>query len=568
MKERPWIDHYDAGVPDHLEYPRVSLCFLLEESARKFPNRACTIFKGAQITYHRINAIASHLAGHLAALGVKKGDRVGILMPNTPQFMMAYFSILKAGGVVVAANPLSSPHEIEQLLKDTGVEAIFVMSNTYATLKNIQPNTYLRHLIVTNIKETLPVLLRILFTFAREKQGGFRVQLQAGDVWLRDLLVKDLPVPLQPVDVGPEDAAVLQLTGGTTGTPKCVVVLHRNLVANTYQVCSWFVTADEGNETMLMAIPLFHVYGMVAGMCVGIQVGASLVMIPDPRDVKDLLFSIDRYHVTIFPGVPTLFNAINNHPDVQRSKYDLRSVKACVSGSATLLRETKEKFETLTGGKLFEGYGLSEAPTVTHGNPELGENRPGSIGLPLPDTEACIVSLEDGTSKLPPGQAGELVIRGPQVMEGYYQKPDETASVLQNGWLYTGDIAYMDADGYFYIVDRKKELIKSSGYQVWPHEVEEAIAQHPKVLEAGVAGVPDDYKGEAVKAWVVLKPGEQSNEEEIRQWCRARLAKYKVPVQVEFRGGLPKIPMVGKLLRRELVRQHLETLAAIRNQEQ
>ena len=306
-----------------------------------------------------------------------------------------------------------------------------------------------------------------------------------------------------------------------------------------------------------MAIPLFHVYGMVAGMLFAIRTGAAMVMIPNPRDLKDVLTNIQKYKTTIFPGVPTLYNAINNHPDVLAGKYNLSSIKACVSGSAPLMRETKEKFEALTGGVVFEGYGLSEAPTATHCNPLLGENRTGSIGLPLPDVDCRIVSLDDSVTDLEVGEIGELAVKGPQVMKGYHNMPTETANTLREGWLYTGDIARMDEDGYFYIVDRKKELIKPGGYQVWPREVEEVISEHPKVLEVGVAGVPDPYRGETVKAWVVLKPEQTMTEDDVKAWCSDRLAKYKVPSQVEFRSELPKTT-VGKILRRELVREHKE----------
>jgi long-chain acyl-CoA synthetase len=310
----------------------------------------------------------------------------------------------------------------------------------------------------------------------------------------------------------------------------------------------------------LMGIPLFHVYGMVAGMTFAIRTGASMVMVPNPRDLKDVLSNIQKYKATIFPGVPTLYNAINNHPDVIAGKYQLDSIKACISGSAPLMRETKDKFEALTGGKLVEGFGLSEAPTATHCNPLFGEVRAGSIGLPLPDVDARIVDLDDGVTVLQPGEVGELVIKGPQVFKGYHNMPTETTNTLRDGWLYTGDIARMDDDGYFYIVDRKKELIKPGGYQVWPREVEEAIMENPKVLEVGVAGVPDAYRGETVKAWVVLKPDQTATEEEIQEWCKERLAKFKVPTQVEFRQELPKTT-VGKILRRELVREHKEMVS-------
>lgn len=558
MNDRPWLNHYDEGVPHQLAYPEVPLQHFLERAAQKYPRTACTIFKGARISYRRMDRITNRLAAGLAKLGVKKGDRVGVFMPNTPQFVMAYFAILKAGAVVVATNPLYGPREIEHQLNDSGVEVMFVMSNFYQTVKAVQPNTHLRTLIVTNIKETLPAALRFLFTLSSEKKEGFRVNLQPGDRWMQDLIASHLASERPEVEVGPDDVALFQYSGGTTGTSKGAVALHRNLVANTLQINSWFVTADEGKEVVLMAIPLFHVYGMVAGMCFAMYLGASMVMVPNPRDLADVLSSIEIYATTIFPGVPTLYNAINNHPAVKAGKYNLRSIKACISGSAPLLRETKEKFEALTGGKLFEGYGLSEAPTATHCNPLLGENRAGSIGLPLPDVNVRVVSVDDEVTTLGQGEIGELVLQGPQVMKGYHNMPSETSNVLREGWLYTGDIGYMDEDGYFFIVDRKKELIKPGGYQVWPREVEEVIMENPKVLEVGVAGVPDAYRGETVKAWVVLKPGERASEAEIKEWCRERLAKFKVPTYVEFRTELPKSQMVGKLLRRELIRQHNE----------
>jgi long-chain acyl-CoA synthetase len=369
------------------------------------------------------------------------------------------------------------------------------------------------------------------------------------------------------VEVGPEDVCLFQYSGGTTGTSKGAIALHRNVVANTLQIRYWMPNLVEGQEVLLMAIPLFHVYGMVAGMNFSMATGATMVMVPNARDLHDLLENIQKYRPSIFPGVPTLYNAINNHPDVQAGKYNLSSIKACISGSAPLLRETKERFEALTGGKVFEGYGLSEAPTATHCNPLLGENRTGSIGLPLPDVDAKIISLDDGKTEMPVGEIGELVIRGPQVFKGYHNMPTETENALRDlgdgggPWLFTGDIARMDEDGYFYIVDRKKELIKPGGYQVWPREVEEVIAAHPKVLEVAVAGIPDPYRGETVKAWIVLKPGESATEEEIKAWCKERLAPYKVPTHYEFRNELPKTT-VGKILRRELVRQHKEAEAA------
>jgi long-chain acyl-CoA synthetase len=565
MKDRPWVAHYDKGVPEAIEYPQAPLFHFLDDSARKYPDRACTIFKGAVVTYKEMNDITDHLAAALVDMGVKKGDRVGIFMPNSPQFVMAYYAILKAGGVVVATNPLYTPPEIEHQSSDAGIEIMFVMTNFYKTIKAAQPKTRIKKLIVTNLKEALPPLLRVLFTLAKEKKGGFRIEggLGEGEVWMQDLISKYANAARPALKVEPDDTALFQYSGGTTGVSKGAVAMHRNVVANTLQIKSWMTGLEAGKEVVLMAIPLFHVYGMVAGMNFAMSNGASMVMVPNARDLKDVLENITKYKATIFPGVPALYNGINNHPDVKAGKFDLSSIKACISGSAPLLRETKEQFEKLTGGKVFEGYGLSEAPTATHCNPLNGVNKTGSIGMPLPDVDVRIVSLDDGETELGQGEVGEIIINGPQVMKGYHNMPTETSNSLRTMkdgrvWLFTGDIAQMDEDGYFYIVDRKKELIKPGGFQVWPREVEEALAANPKIMEVGVAGIPDPYRGETVKAWIVLKPGQTVTDEELKAWCKERLAPYKVPTHYEFRSELPKTT-VGKILRRELVRQHKES---------
>ena len=564
MNDRPWVKNYDKGVPATIEYPKGPVFQFLDNAAQKYPDHACTIFKGAEISYKEMNAITDRIAGALAAMGVKKGDRVGIFMPNTPQFVMAYFGILKAGGVVVATNTLYTPPEIEHQANDSGVEVMFVMTNFYKTIKAAQPKTKIKKLIVTNLKETLPPVLKILFTLAKEKKGGFRIEggLAEGDIWFQDLLAKHANTPRPKLDIGSDDTAMFQYSGGTTGVAKAAVAMHRNIIADTLQIKSWMTNLNEGNEIVLMAIPLFHVYGMVAGMLFAMAAGASMVMVPNPRDLKDVLDNISKHKATIFPGVPALYNGINNHPDVKAGKYNLSSIKACISGSAPLLRETKEKFEALTGGKVFEGFGLSEAPTATHCNPFSGVNKTGSIGMPLPDVDCKIISLDDGETEMPQGEIGEIIIHGPQVMKGYHNMPTETANTLRTMkdgkvWLFTGDIARMDEDGYFYIVDRKKELIKPGGYQVWPREVEEVLIAYPKVMDVGVAGIPDPYRGETVKAWIVFKPGETATEDELKAFCKERLAAYKVPTHFEFRAELPKTT-VGKILRRELVRQHKE----------
>jgi len=496
-------------------------------------------------------------------MGVKKGDRVGIFMPNLPQFVIAYFGILKAGGVVVAVNPTYPPDEVVTPVDDANIEIMFTLTRFYKTLTKVREKSRLKTIIVSNLKEALPPVMRVLFTLAREKKEGDRLtELAQGDLWMKDLLAKHANSPRPNVEILPDDTALFQYSGGTTGVPKGAVAMHRNVVANTMQMRAWFVNSEDGRETYLMGIPLFHVYGMVAGMSVAMSMGASMAMVPNARDLKDVLENISKYKATIFPGVPLLYNGINNNPDVKAGKYDLTSIKACISGSAPLMRETKEEFERLTGGKVFEGYGLSEAPTATHCNPLMGVNKTGSIGLPLPDVDVKIISLDDGETEMPLGEIGEIAINGPQVMKGYHNMPTETANALRQmkdgkTWLFTGDIARMDEDGYFYIVDRKKELIKPGGFQVWPREVEEAIAAHPKVLEVGVGGIPDPKSGETVKAWIVAKPGETLTEDEVKAFCKERLAPYKVPRHVEFRTELPKTT-VGKILRRELVRQHKE----------
>lgn len=557
MEHRPWHDCYDEGIPSSLTYPEVPLFHFLEDSAKKYPDKPCTIFKGAEISYKEMSKITDQLAAAMVGLGVKKGDRVGILIPNTPQFVMAYFAVLKAGGVVVATNPQYTEREIKHQANDSGMKLMILMSNYYELVKRVQPETAIAQIIVTNIKETLPPLLGLLFALLKEKKGGFKVTLRDNDLWMPDLQAQYSDHDRPQVDVGPDDTAIFQYSGGTTGIPKAAIGLHRNLVANTVQMLYWVTSAEMGKEVVMMAIPLYHVYGMVAGMNYGLASGATLVMVPDPRDLKDLLGNMHKYKTTIFPAVPALYNAINNNADVIAGKYDLSAIKACISGSAPLLRETKETFEKLTGGFLFEGYGLSETPTATHCNPNLGVNKIGSIGLPFPDVDAKIVDLDDEVTELAMGEIGELIIKAPQVFKGYHNMPTETRNSLREGWLYTGDIARMDEQGYFYIVDRKKEMIKVGGFQVWPREVEEVLQDHPDIQDVGVAGVPDPKRGEIVKAWIVLTEGQSLEREELKTWAKERMAKYKIPSEIEFRDELPKTH-VGKLLRRELVREHKE----------
>ncbi|MGB8214667.1 MAG: long-chain fatty acid--CoA ligase [Anaerolineales bacterium] len=545
MTIRPWLSRYDPGVPPHLGYPLVPVFHFLDEAARLCPERPCLIFRDETYTYREVAARTDHLAAALLALGLRKGERAGIFMPNCPEFVLAYFAILKAGAVVVAINPLYTPPEIVHQVNDAGLETVFCAANIYGRLKTSQLSTNIHRIIVAG-----------------------DIPLQSGDLHFNDLLTAQYAkginektfakastrsfVGVSPCAVNPDDIAIFQYTGGTTGIAKAAMASHRNLVANALQFKAWMSTLEEEKETFLLALPIYHIYGMICGMLLGLALRASLVIIPDPRNIPDLLSAIQTHHVSYFPAAPTLYNAINNAPQVAAGQVNLTSLKACISGSAPLMQPTKQKFESLTGGRILEGYGLSEAPTATHCNPLRGENRLSSIGLPLPDVDAKIVSLEDGLTEVPVGAAGELLVQSPQVMLGYYNMPAETAGALRDGWLYTGDIARMDADGYFYIVDRKKDLIKPGGMEVWPREVEEALLAHPKVVEAAVAGLPDAYRGETVKAWVVLKPGQTLKGSELQAWCRERLAPFKIPTELEFRSELPRSTL-GKVLKRELV---------------
>lgn len=555
MNTRPWLKNYDRDVPHRLVYPNIPVMELLSIAARKYPDRVCTLFHGHTISYVEMEELTDRLAAGLIALGVKKGDPVGILLPNIPQFVVAFYAILKAGGVVTAMNPQYKARELEYQINDSGVQVMIALTPQLELLEDVRLRSRLKTILFTQIEDAFNLLDRL----NNEPDAEETWVKDSEDYSLTTILHRAMDLDCSIPIVTGDDVAIFQYSGGTTGIPKAAVGLHRNLIANTLQFRHWLVGLEDGNEVVLAAVPLYHVYGMVIAMSVGIALGAKLVLIQNPRNIQDILENIQRYQATLLPGVPNLYQAINNHPDVLTGKLNLRSIKVCISGSAPLLSETKERFEGLTGGKLIEGYGLSEAPTATHCNPMLGENRTGSIGLPLPDVDCRIIDLDDAHSVLPVGDAGELVISGPQVMREYHNRPDEDDLTLRDGWLFTGDIARMDEDGYFYLIDRKKELIKVGGLQVWPREVEEVIALHPKVKEVAVAGVPDPIKVEVVKAWVVTNQGESLTADEVRSWCKQYLAHYKTPVLVSFRDDLPRTT-VGKVLRRELKRMHIEGL--------
>jgi long-chain acyl-CoA synthetase len=560
--DRPWVNNYDPYVPKDVEVPDQPVHQFLIDAARKYPDHTAIIFKGVSISYRELDQATDNIAAALVANGFKKGDRAVIYMPNTPQFIFSYFGILKAGGIVIATNPLYTERELEHQLADCGAETVFVLSLFYDQLKRVQAKgkTNVKRIIVTNIKEYLPPVLRILFTLVKEKKEGHRITIADGDIPFQSFLKMGAQSPRAKVDVSSEDVALLQYTGGTTGLSKGAIGLHRNLVANTTMVQGW-IEWEPTKEVVLGAIPFFHSFGMIIAMLFAVSSAGKHVVIANPRDQKDLLESVNKYRPTIFPGVPALYIAINNNPDVAAGKYDVSSIRACISGSAPLLVETKRKFEELTGGKLAEGYGLTESHVATHCNPLEGENRAGSIGLPLPGVECRIMESIHGEEELPVGEVGELVMRGPTIMRGYWNMPQESAKTIRDGWLYTGDIARMDEDGYFYIEDRKKDMIIAGGYNIYPREVEEVLAMHPSVVEVSVAGVPHPKRGETVMAWVVKKPGDAISEQELIDWSKTQLAKYKYPRIIEFREELPKTT-VGKVLKRELIKEQKEKMAA------
>lgn len=549
MDRKPWLAHYPPQIPAQLDYPDISLTHFLREAQVSFPHQTAIRFLGKTLSYQQLYLKTQCFAGVLKQMGVKKGDRVALMLPNCPQAVFCYYGILQIGAVVVQTNPLYTERELLHQLNDAGAEIIVCLDLVYPRVKGIRGKTKLREVMVTGIEDYLPFPKNLLFPIIQRFKGiAVQVDYDANQCWKLKALLAVTP-PFQSFEcIEPEeDLALLQYTGGTTGLAKGVMLTHANLVANVIQCRSWFYRSSQGQERFLAVVPFFHVYGMTVGMNLAICLASCLIVIPK-FDIPLLLKSIDKEKPTVFPGAPTMYIGLLNHDHL--AKYDISSIKACLSGSAALPLEVQEKFEDITGGRLVEGYGLTEGSPVTHANLIWDKRKTGSIGLPWPDTEAKIMSLEDGTTLLP-GEIGELAIKGPQVMKGYWNQPQETELVFHDGWLLTGDLAYMDEEGFFYIVDRKKDMIIAGGFNIYPREVEEVLFEHPDVLEAAVVGIPDPYRGETVKAFVVYKEGKKASEEELDQFCRERLAAYKVPRQYEFRQELPKT-MVGKVLRRSL----------------
>jgi long-chain acyl-CoA synthetase len=561
----PWLAHYDPDVPATLApYPDRTLVDYLANAAREGPKSPALLFKGATVTYGELERLSDACAAAFAALGITRGDRVGLLLPNCPQFLIAQFGAWKLGAIVAPLNPIYTEHELEGPLREHGVETIVTLTRYYRRVKNIQPRTGLRRVIATNIKEHFPPLLRVLFTLFREKQDGDRITLEPGDHDFGHLLLinRGHTSPRPMLKAG--DPAVLLMSGGTTGTPKGVLGTHGAYVIAGLQIRAWNTSVMKGaGDVLLLPLPLFHVYGNVGVQALSFINGSAIALVPNPRDLADLLATIRRVKPTFFNGVPTLYIALLNHPDVKSGRVDFKSIRICFSGAAPLLADTKSRFESITGGRIVEGYSLTEAMMALCVNPVKGPNKLGSVGMPLPDVTVRIFDGDEGARPMPANEIGEIAFSAPQVMTGYWNQPRETSTVLRDHpgvdagggvmrrWLHTGDLGYLDEDGYLFIIDRKKDLIKTSGYQVWPREIEEVLATHPAVAEVGVAGIEDATRGEAVKAWIVLRAGQQATEAELRAFCRGKLAPYKVPSTIDFRADLPKT-MVGKVLRRAL----------------
>lgn len=554
-QSKRWLKHYPSEIPTSITYDRKPLHAFLEESASRFAKKKALYFMGKEISFEALYVEAKKMASFMQKEGLKKGDKVAIMLPNCPQAVIGYYATLMAGAVVVQTNPLYKERELEYQLKDSEASFIICLDILLPTVTNVIPKTKIMHTIVTGIKDYLPFPKNMVYPFIQKRQYKMVVKVEESEIthsWQKAISASE--TAYQEVDIDPmEDLALLQYTGGTTGYPKGVMLTHYNLVANVQMCDAWLYNTKGEEDIVLGVLPFFHVYGMTTVMNNSIMVGSKMVLLPK-FDAKEVLKTIDKQKPTLFPGAPTIYIGLLNHPGL--SNYDLSSIEACISGSAPLPIEIQEQFEKLTGGKLVEGYGLTETSPVTHANFVWEKRINGSIGVPWPDTECKVVVMEtDEEAEI--GEIGEIVVKGPQVMKGYWNNKEETDQVLKDGWLFTGDLGYMDEDGYFYVVDRKKDMIIAGGYNIYPREVEEVLYEHEGIQEAVVAGVPDAYRGETVKAYIVLKTGSTLDEEELNRFCRKHLAAYKVPKIYEFRTELPKTA-VGKILRRSLVNEEKE----------
>ncbi len=552
VHERPWLEHYEEGVPAEVAIPDQPLHHFLGESARQWPDQPAILYQGRSLSYQFLVKEAQRWAGIVRDLGVRKGDRLLILLPNVPQAVIGLYGALMAGAVTVLANPMSNQQELARQLADSGAETVLTLSRFYPdVIRPLQRQGQVRNVILTNVKTYLPWLERTIFRITRERQEGHRLpRYEAEKVLWWERLMRQAGADVQVAPVMPDDLAVLLYTGGTTGAPKGVMLSHRNLVANAIQTRAWFPDLREGAERFLGVLPFSHSYGLTASLNLAVITGSAVMLLPT-ADTEELLKTIRRYQPTLFGGIPALYAQINAFPNVR--DYGIASIKTCISGASPLPVEVQEGFEKLTKGRVVEGYGLTEASPVTHANPLFGQRKVGTIGLPLPSTDARIIHRRTGR-RLGPGVIGELVVRGPQVMQGYWRRPEETEDALRDGWLHTGDLALMDPDGYFRIVGRAGDLISVGHRQVYPRDVEEVVYEFPGVHEAAAVGVPGEGGRGEVHVHVVLYPGHHATEGEIVTFCEGRLLSYQVPTRVHFRDQLPR-SFVGKILRHELTEQ-------------
>lgn len=559
MTEKPWLVNYPKEVPATLTFEEIPVQEFLTRAYKANPSKVAIHFLGRDLTYTELYESSLRFANYLQSIGVEKGDRVAIMLPNTPQSVIAYYGAMYAGAVVVQTNPLYTERELQFQMADSGAKVILVMDILYPRVMKILKDTELEQVIVTAIKDYLPFPKNLVYPFIQKKQYGFSVKVEhSGQNHLFTEIMKSSPIKTidLPFDFE-EDIALLQYTGGTTGFPKGVMLTHKNLIANTTMCDAWMHECVHGEETIMGVLPFFHVYGMTTVMLLSVFTHNRMVLLPK-FDVETTLKTIDKQKPTLFPGAPTLYIGLLNHPNIE--KYDLSSIKACLSGSASLPIEVQEQFEAVTGGKLVEGYGLTETSPVSHATPIWGKRVNGSVGLPWPNTDSVILRSGD-TEQLPVGEVGEIAVKGPQVMKGYWNRPEDTAATFADGWFLTGDLGYMDEEGYFYVVDRKKDLIIAGGFNIYPREVEEVLYEREEIQECIVAGIPDPYRGETVKAYIVLKEGYSVTEAELNKYCRQHLAAFKVPRYYEFREELPKTA-VGKILRRSLIEEEKTKMAS------
>lgn len=547
--QRPWLAKYDTDVPQHLVYEKIPIYEYLDRAAEWHPKHTAIIFNNWRTSYANLKSLSETFAANLKEQGLLPGDRVALMLPNTPQAIIAYWGVLKAGGVVVMTNPLYMEKELLHHFRDSGARFLIAIDLVWPKIIPLLDQVPLEKIFITRISDCLAFPLNLLYKWKAHRDGSAKdIPYDIKKIFTWGTLLRK-GVVFQPIPLDPEnDIALLQYTGGTTGISKGVMLTHQNLAANVQQIVAILHSLRNQQHIFLGLLPFFHIYGLTVNL--NLATALSSTIVPFPRfSPLDVLKAIVKHKPNVFPSAPAVFMTLLQQKTIE--EYDLSSIKLCVSGSAPIPVEIIERFKKMTGAEIVEGFGLTEASPVTHLNPVHGKRKFGSIGLPLPDTEACIVDMEVGSVPMPAGKIGELILRGPQVMKGYWNKADETANVLRNGWLYTGDIATMDDEGYFYIVDRKKDLIIAGGYNIYPREIDEVLHEHPKVKEAVAVGIPHPARGEVVKAYIVPNPGMELTKSEVIAFCRQKLANYKVPKEVEFREELPKT-MVGKILRRVL----------------